>query len=95
MLFIVMLVANQMIIPAGIVIIIALSRTKIVLSRIDLIMVSIIFGFLYGGNSKVNDDGFPFRIVFDSILDINSVIRTEKIITPKRIRADVIDAVNL
>ena len=36
----------------------------------------------------------PYWII-NSIFDINSVIRTEKIITPKRIRADVIDVINL
>lgn len=95
MLLIVIFAVNHIIIPAGIDIKIALPRTKTVLSSIDLIMVSSIFGFLYGGSSRVNDDGSPFKIVNESIFDISSVIKIEKIIRPSRVRADSVDDANL
>ena len=90
-----MFAVSQISIPAGIEMYIALPRTNIVLSSIDLMIVSSIFGFLYGGSSKVNDEGSPFKIVFERIFEISNVIRTEKIINPRRVRADSVDDANL
>lgn len=48
-------------------------RINKVLSKIDLTNIFPICGFLYGGNSNINEDGIPFRIVFDNILEISNV----------------------
>lgn len=88
-------VKNQIIIPAGIVIYMALPKTNIVLSKIDLIIVFSIFGFLYGGSSRVNEDCSPFKMVFDRIFDMISVISIENIMNPKSIRADSMDVISL
>ena len=90
-----MFAVSQISIPAGIEMYIALPRTNIVRSSIDLMIVSSIFGFLYDGSSKVNDEGSPFKIVFERIFEISNVIRTEKIINPRRVRADSVDDANL
>ena len=63
----------QIINPAGAAILIALPKTNNVLSKMDLTITFKIWGFLYGGISNTNEDGNPFRIVFDSNLEINSV----------------------
>lgn len=55
-------------------------RTNKVLSKIDLTSIFPICGFLYGGSSKINDDGIPFKIVLDNILEISSVSTIPKII---------------
>lgn len=94
-LLIVIFVVSQINIPAGIDMYIALPRTNIVLSSIDLMIVSSIFGFLYGGSSKVNDEGSPFKMVFERIFEINRVTKTENTINPKRVRADSVDDANL
>lgn len=57
---------------------IALSKTLRVLSMILLTMTFKYCGFRYGGNSKVKDDGSPFRRVLDKILDTNSVVKIPK-----------------
>ena len=59
--------------PAGAATDIALPNTNSVLSKIDLITIFPICGFLYGGNSNTKDDGIPFKIVLDNILEINNV----------------------
>ncbi len=64
---------SQMIIPAGAAIFIALARTKRVLSNIERINIFPIWGFLYGGSSKINEDGNPFSIVLDRIFDMTKV----------------------
>ena len=69
------------IIPAGIATTTALPNTYKVLSIILLIITFIYWGFRYGGSSNINDDGIPFKIVLDNILDIIKVIDTEKHIT--------------
>lgn len=51
--------------PAGAATTIALPNTKRVLSQIERTMTFPICGFLYGGSSKVNEDGTPFNTVFD------------------------------
>ena len=56
--------------PAGAATLIALARTNNVLSNIDLVIVFNICGFLYGGISSTKEDGIPFKIVDDNILDI-------------------------
>lgn len=93
--FMLIFVNNHIMIPAGIVIYIARPSTNIVLSSIDLVIVLNIFGFLYGGNSKVNDDGSPFSSVFDNILDMIRVIIIESIMNPNNISAERMDEVNL
>lgn len=84
-----------MIIPAGIVIYIALNNTNIVLSKIDLRIVFSILGFLYGGSSSVNPDDSFFKIVFERIFDIISVISIEIMIIASRSSAAEIEEVNL
>lgn len=79
------LAINQIIKPAGAEIHIALFRTNKVRSNIDLIITFPICGLRYGGNSKVNDEGIPFKIVFDSNLEIAKVMTIPiKIIKVKR-----------
>ena len=78
-------------IPAGAATRRALPKTNNVLSNIDLIITFTICGLLYGGSSKVNDDGTPFKIVLDNINDtINVIIIPSKII-PVRIMALIND----
>ena len=74
-----------MIIPAGSATIIALPRTKSVLSNIDLTITSPTFGTRYGGNSSVNEDGSPFKTVCDNTFDIKKVINILRRITPPKI----------
>ena len=57
-----------------------------VLSTTLLNIVLIISGFLYGGNSKVNDDGVPFKIVIDNILVVIKVIIILNSITKTNIK---------
>ena len=44
-------------------------------------MTSPIFGFLYGGSSSVNCDGFPFRTVFERKYDAQNVASIPSTIT--------------
>lgn len=67
--------------------------TNKVLSNIDLIKIFPICGFLYGGSSSTNDDGIPFNIVFDKILDIINVSIIPKSITRITERVDMIEDV--
>lgn len=67
--------------------------TNKVLSNIDLIKIFPICGFLYGGSSNTNDDGIPFSIVFDRILDIINVSIIPKSITRITERVDMIEDV--
>ena len=82
------LVRNQITIPAGSATTTARVNTCNVLSKIDLTITSPIFGFLYGGSSKIKADCSPFKIVFERIFEINIVtiipikITQQKIITP-------------
>ena len=68
-------------------------NTNIVLSSIDLIIIFPTCGFLYGGSSSTNDDGIPFSIVFDRILDIINVSIIPKSITRITERVDMIEDV--
>lgn len=74
--------------PAGAATRHALPSTKIVRSNIDLIMTLPICGRLYGGSSRVNDDGTPFKTVIERSHDARSVAATPRTITPSRIIAD-------
>lgn len=58
-------------------------------------MVFIIWGFLYGGSSKVKVVFFVFRIVFDRIFDMMNVIRIDKRMNPRRIKADRTEFISL
>lgn len=69
-----MLANNQITRPAGAATEIALPNTNRVLSNIELTKTFPICGFLYGGSSNIKEEGIPFRIVLDNILEINSVI---------------------
>ena len=71
---------------------IALPNINIVLSNIDLTNTFKNCGFLYGGNSNTKEDGIPFSIVLDKILDIISVIIIPNIITKITDKVDRIDA---
>ena len=69
-----MIFANShIIIPTGAATDIALPSTNKVLSKRDLTITFPIWGFLYGGSSKIKEDGIPFSIVFESILETISV----------------------
>ena len=67
--------------------------TNNVLSKIDLTNIFPICGFLYGGNSKTNDDGIPFKIVFDKIFDVTSVSNIPSKIIAKTAIVDEIDCI--
>ena len=67
--------------PAGAETNTALDRTERVLSKTERTIIFPICGFLYGGSSNTNEDGIPFNNVFESILEINSVMRIPKITT--------------
>ncbi len=78
--------------PAGSATAIALPNIKMVLSKIDLTNTFKNCGFLYGGNSNTKEDGIPFNIVLDKILDITKVIIIPRIITNMTAIVDTIDA---
>lgn len=75
--------------PIGAAMAIALPRTYNVLSNIDLIITLPICGFLNGGNSRINEDGTPFNIVFDNNLDINNVIIIDNKINANSIKEEL------
>ncbi len=77
--------------PAGSATAIALPNIKMVLSKIDLTNTFKNCGFLYGGNSNTKEDGIPFNIVFDKILDITNVMTIPRIITNMTAIVDTID----
>ena len=60
--------------PAGAAAAQALPKTKIVLSKMERTMTFPICGLLYGGSSKVNEDGTPFKSVWESIHETAKVI---------------------
>ncbi len=68
---IVMFAKAQIKSPAGAATATALLSTNRVLSKIDLTNTFAICGFLYGGNSSVNEDGTPFSTVLDNTYDIS------------------------
>lgn len=72
---------------------IALPKTKMVLSSKDLTIILPIWGFLYGGSSKTNEEGTPFNIVLESILDINNVNKIPKSTTIKTHKVEIIEEV--
>ena len=69
----------------------ALPNTNNVLSNIERTNIFPNCGFLYGGNSNTIDDGIPFNIVFDNILDIINVKNIPNIITTITASVDKID----
>ena len=78
-------------IPAGAAIDIALPNTKITLSQTERTITFPSCGFRYGGNSKIKEDGKPFNIVFDNILDINKVIHIPKTIIANTVKVATIE----
>lgn len=92
--FIPILANSQMTNPAGAATDMALPSTNNVLSKMDLTTIFPTWGFLYGDNSSTNDDGTPFNIVFESILDTNSVKNIPKSITKITASVDTSDAFN-
>ncbi len=77
--FIFMFAINHIRNPAGAATVIALPNTKIVLSITDLMSIFPNCGFLYGGNSRMNDDGIPLRMVTDKIFETKNVANNPKI----------------
>ena len=71
---IMMLAIAQITIPAGAATAIARPKTNNVLSKTERIITLPICGRRYGGSSNAKEDGKPFNIVFDNILDTNNVI---------------------
>ena len=66
-------------------------RTNNVLSNIDLISILPNCGFLYGGSSKTKEEGTPFKIVLDKILETTRVIKIPKRITQITAIVDIIE----
>lgn len=58
---------NHIIKPAGAATAAALPKTNSVRSKIERTITFPTCGFLYGGNSRVYEEGTPFKIVFDNI----------------------------
>ena len=83
---------SQITIPVGAAIETALPKTKSVLSKIERTIIFPIWGFLYGGNSKVKLEGIPFKTVCDNIFEMTNVIKIPSKITSKTVRVDKIDA---
>lgn len=71
----------QMTTPKGAATIIALPKTKTVLSKIERTITLTILGFLYGGSSNMNDEGTPFNTVLDRTFDVMRVT-----VIPSRIK---------
>ena len=74
--------------PAGTATAQALPSTNIVRSNMERTITLPICGLRYGGSSRVNADGTPFRTVTESSHDARSVAPTPASITPSSIRAD-------
>ena len=72
---------SQIIIPAGAATATARPNTNKVRSKIERTITLPICGFLYGGSSKVNEDGIPFRIVLDKSFVTPNVTKTPSKIT--------------
>lgn len=60
----------------------------------DLIKIFPIWGFLYGGSSKIKDEGIPFKIVLDNILETTKVRKIPSKITKITVIVDKIEAPN-
>ncbi len=87
-----MLANNHMTRPAGAATAIALPNMKMVLSKIDLTSTFKNCGFRYGGNSNTKEDGIPFNMVFDNILDMTKVIMIPRTITNITTNVDISEA---
>ena len=83
---------SQIMRPAGSATLIALPRTNKVLSKIERINILPNWGFLYGGSSSTNEDGIPFSIVLESILEINKAQKIPKIMTNITARVETTEA---
>ncbi len=68
--------------PAGSATITALFRTNSVRSSRDRTIILPSCGFLYGGSSRVNAEGTPFKMVLESASEIKSVTRIPMITSP-------------
>ena len=71
-------------IPAGAATVTARPRTNSVLSKTERTITLAICGRLNGGSSSWNDDGIPFKMVFDKIFDTIKVMTILKIIKTYR-----------
>lgn len=80
-----------MISPAGAATATALASTKTVLPSTERTMTSPMRGQRYGGSSRTNDDGIPFRTVLDKRRDIRSVITIPSTITAVSMSAEMTD----
>ena len=78
--------------PAGAATLIALPNTNKVLSKIDLIKIFPNWGLLYGGSSKIKEEGIPFKIVLDNIFDVINVKIIPKSITKITASVETIEA---
>ena len=67
--------------PAGAATAAARPKTKSVLSQMERTMIRPTCGFLYGGNSRVKEEGIPFKIVWDNSLETANVIKIPRRIT--------------
>ena len=82
---------NHIIIPTGAATDIALPSTNRVLSKRDLTITFPIWGFLYGGSSKIKEEGIPFSIVFERIFETISVNIIPKSTTNRTHNVDIKD----
>ena len=77
--------------PAGAATAAALPKTNRVLSRIERTITRKKSGFLYGGSSRVKEDGCPFKIVLDKMVDTRKVTKIPSITKPVKISVDKSD----
>ena len=80
--------------PAGAATKIALPRTNKVLSKMERISIFPTCGFLYGGSSKIKEEGIPFKIVLDNILEITKVQKIPRSITRITVKVEIKEALN-
>ena len=74
-----MLARSHMTSPAGAATAAALPSTKTVLSMSERMMMLPGEGFLYGGSSRINDEGIPFRNVIERNLETTRVMMMPRI----------------
>ena len=70
-----MFAISQISAPAGAATVIALPSTNRVLSKMERTIILPNCGVRYGGNSKTNEDGCPFKSVLESNFDTKKVSR--------------------
>ena len=83
------LASSQIISPAGAATITARLSTKSVLSNSERTSIFPICGRLYGGSSRAKEEGYPFKIVLESIFDTNKVINMPNMIKLVNIAVDI------